>query len=228
MSLTQIIMTMAGTNPTADVSNIHIYYTSTTNTFSNTNEFVVGGTAPAAGNITLNGSQALASGTNYFWIAYDMNSAATVGDNVDALLVAANSVTIGGVTRSPAANNPAGTRTIAACPSYPGASAGNLKFWVKSDVGVTGTSVTSWADQSGAAVTGNLIAQMSTKRPTYTTNAINFQPYIVFNGTSDMMRSTNKFVGTNVFNATDNTILMVKKWTGSGVDFKWETVGSGD
>ena len=227
MSLTQIIMTMAGTNPTVDVSNIHIYYTGTTNTFSNTNEFVVGGTAPAGGNITINGSQALASGTNYFWIAYDMNSAATVGDNVDALLVAANSVTIGGVTRSPAANNPAGTRTIAACPSYPGTSAGNLKFWVKSDAGVTGAAVTSWADQSGAGVTGNLISKMSTKRPTYTANAINYQPYIVFNGTSDFMRSTNKFVGTNIFNVTDNTILMVKQYnTGGGVDFKWESDSS--
>ena len=227
MSLTQIIMTMAGTAPTSDVSNIHIYYTGTTSVFSNTSEFAAGGTAPAAGNITINGSQALASGTNYFWIAYDMNSAATVGNNVDALLVAANSVTIGGVTRSPAANNPAGTRTIAACPSYPGTSAGNLKFWVKSDAGVTGAAVTSWADQSTAAVTGNLISQMSTKRPAFTANAINFQPYIVFNGTSHMMRSANKFVGTNLFNATDNTILMVKKWTGGGVDFKWETVGSG-
>ena len=226
MSLTQILMTMSGTNPTVDVSKVHLYYTGTTNVFSSTSEFVSGGSA-AATNITLTGSQVLTSGTNYFWIAYDINSAGTVGNTVDALLVAANSITVGGVTHSPTANNPAGTRTITACSSYPGTSAGNLKFWVKSDVGVTGAAVTSWADQSTAAVTGNLISQMSTKRPAFTANAINFQPYIVFNGTSHMMRSTNKFVGTNLFNATDNTILMVKKWTGGGVDFKWETVGSG-
>ena len=135
------------TNITNDISRIHIYYTGTSSTFNATNEFLSGGTTAAAGTIVITGSQSLSAGTNYFWIAYDINSAATTGDVVDAQCT---QITVGGVNHTPTTTSPAGTRSIAACSSYPGTSALNLKHWVKSDAGVTGSPVSAWADQSGA------------------------------------------------------------------------------
>jgi hypothetical protein len=207
----------------ADVSFIHIYYTGTTNSFSTTNEFLAGGTAPAGGTNTINGSQALVSGTNYFWIAYDINPAATTSDVVDA---SCTQLTIGS-THVPTTTNPAGTRTINACSSYPGTSALGLKHWVKSDAGVTGSPVSAWADQSGAGVTGNMAQATVANQPSVQSGLINFQDYIRFNGTTSILTSVNTFTGTSIFNVTDNTILMIKNYKSGSVDYKWETNPTG-
>ena len=96
----------SSTNLLADVSTIHIYYTGTTNTFALTNEFVAGGTVPTGATNTINGTQNLVSGTNYFWIAYDMNTIATVGDLIDG---SCTQMTIATINRVPTATNPAGS-----------------------------------------------------------------------------------------------------------------------
>ncbi len=94
--LTQIIFNMASTTSIADVSNINIYYTGTDASYSASNLF--GTAAPAGGNITVNGTQTLSKGTNYFWIAYDITSgAASVGNIVDA---AYTQITVDGVNQA--------------------------------------------------------------------------------------------------------------------------------
>ncbi len=210
----------------ADVSKIHVYYTGTTNTFNTTNEFVSGGTTPAGGTNTLNGSQVLASGTNYFWVAYDVNPAATIGNVIDASVT---QFTVAASNKVPTVTNPAGTRAITACASYPGTKALGLQHWVKSDVGVTGTSsISAWSDQSsGTSITGNLVQATAANQPSLVVNAVNFQPYVRFNGTTDILVSANTFSGTALYNATNNTILMVKNYKSGTVDYKWENATSG-
>jgi len=183
LSLTQLQIVMTGTSPTTDVSKIHIYYTGTSSTFSAINPFDGTGTTPAAGTITINGSQTLSQGTNYFWVAYDMNPAGTTGNTVDARCLAApaTSLVAGGTARTVTANNPAGTRTIAACPLAPGSVPSGLTLWLKPGSGVTtaGVNVTGWADQSpvGTAVTIN-------GSPDFTNPGYNYNPYINFTQSS--------------------------------------------
>ncbi|MEI8205192.1 MAG: BNR-repeat neuraminidase N-terminal domain-containing protein, partial [Bacteroidota bacterium] len=116
LSLTQLSMVATGTNPTADISKIHVYYTGTSSTFAATNAFDGVGTNVTAGNININGSQTLANGINYFWIAYDVSATATSGNTLDARLLASptTSLVVGGVAQTVTANDPAGSRTISA------------------------------------------------------------------------------------------------------------------
>lgn len=230
LSINMTGSTIPGTN-TNDVTRIRIYYTGTSATFQNVNEFFAGGVTPAAGTITVNGSQQLQTGTNYFWIAYDLNPAsATLGNVVDAQCT---SVRIGATSYTPTVTAPAGSRSIVACSSYPGASTANLRCWLRGNTGVTSSAgaVTQWNDQSGAGVTGNFIVQPGTPAqtsPTLVNNAVNFNPYISFNGTTNSLASNNTFAGNSLFGTNNNTIFMVHNLKGGIVYFKWETAGSGD
>lgn len=234
LSLTQLQInmngsTIPGTN-TNDVTKIHVYYTGTSATFAASSEFVAGGTTPAAGTITLNGSQTLASGTNYFWVAYDINStSATIGNVLDAQCT---SIRVNATNYAPSVTNPAGTRSIAACPAYPGSGSPNLKTWLRANTGVTapGNAVTQWNDQSGAGVTGNFVVQPGTPAqtsPTLVSNALNYNPIITFNGTTNSLASNNTFTGNSIFGTNNNTIFLVQNLHGGIVSFKWETIGSG-
>jgi hypothetical protein len=219
LTLTQFQLGAGGSSSAtlADVSLIHIYYTGTTNSFSASSEFVSGGTVPAGGSNTINGSQTLSAGTNYFWIAYDVNPAATTGNVIDA---SCTQITVGSA-RTPTATNPAGTRTIGVCSSYPGTNALGLKQWLKSDAGVSGTPVSTWTDQIGVTI-ANFVGN-GTSRPTVVSTAVNFQDYIRFDGVNDTMKSNTNFTGNTLFGTTDNTILMIKNYKGGTVDYKWET-----
>ena len=158
MSLTQIVMNMTGSTipgtNTNDVSLIHIYYTGNSSTFSAINAFNGAGTSVASGSITINGSQTLTSGTNYFWVAYDLNNAsATIGNVVDAQCA---SMTVGGTLRTPTATNPAGNRSIIACVGSPGGVSSGLSVWYKADNSssiVMGTGVATWNSTAGSAGT---------------------------------------------------------------------------
>lgn len=206
----------------ADVSRIHVYFTGTSATFNTTNEFVSGGTTPAGGANTLTGAQTLSVGINYFWITYDVNPSATTSNVMDASVT---SFTLSATSRTPTVTNPTGSRTINVCSSYPSTKALGLQHWVKSDVGVTGTnSVSAWGDQSsGSSITGNLTQATAANQPSLVVNAVNFQPYIRFDGSNDILTSANTFTGNTMYNATSNTILMVKNLKSGLVDYKWET-----
>ena len=178
--------TIPGTNAN-DVSKIHIYYTGTSPVMSPSNEFVSGGVNPATGTITATGSQSLVSGTNYFWITYDINtSAATIGNLVDAQC---SQVTIGGSPFTPTVTNPAGTRTIAACSVAPGSVKSNLAFWVKANAGTSSSTnavaLSAWNDQSGNG--RNATSAATATSPVYydnSTNNINFNPVVNFDAAS--------------------------------------------
>ncbi|MCA6362001.1 MAG: hypothetical protein IM638_03125 [Bacteroidetes bacterium] len=229
LSINMTGSTIPGTN-TNDVTRIRIYYTGTSATFQNISEFQTGGATPATGTITFNGSQTLQAGTNYFWIAYDLNaSTATIANVIDAQCV---SFRIGTTTYTPAVTAPAGNRAIAACSSYPGASSANLRCWLRANTGVTSSAgaVTQWNDQSGAGVTGNFIVQPGTPAqtsPTLVNNALNNNPYISFNGTTNSLASNNLFTGNSLFSTNNNTVFQVHNLKAGIVYFKWETASSG-
>jgi len=93
-----------------DVSNVHVYYTGTSGVFATTTLF--GSSTDLSNPIT--GNQVLSSGTNYFWVAYDISSTSTIGDVVDAectqIVMDGN-----GGTQIPDITAPAGNREINYC-----------------------------------------------------------------------------------------------------------------
>ncbi|MBN2776083.1 MAG: T9SS type A sorting domain-containing protein [Bacteroidales bacterium] len=93
-----------------DISNLNVWYTGANSQFLATNIF---GTtqAPASPgtDIVFTGSQQLIEGTNYFWLTYDINDAATAGNVVDAIC---NSVIIDGNSNIPVVTSPVGSREI--------------------------------------------------------------------------------------------------------------------
>ncbi len=96
------------TSPSTDITNAKLYYTGTTSTFSAVGQF--GSTvASPNGSFSFTGTQALTSGTNYFWLTYDIPSGATLGNLVDG---ECTSLTINGVSRTPTVTAPTGARTI--------------------------------------------------------------------------------------------------------------------
>lgn len=108
LSATSFSLSTTGTTNTNDISNAKLFYTGTSNTFSTSNQFGSTVNNPS-GTFTINGSQQLQNGTNYFWLTYDIASNATVGNVVDATC---NSITIGGTGRTPTTTSPSGSRTI--------------------------------------------------------------------------------------------------------------------
>lgn len=100
---------MANTN-NADVSAVRIYR-STDATFTSADPLI--GTGNVVGNSVsfTNLSSNLPVGTTYFFLTYDVAAGATVGNTLDAQILA-NSLTIGAATYPASALNPAGTRAI--------------------------------------------------------------------------------------------------------------------
>ena len=228
LSVTQIRPNFAGTSAVSAISLSKIYYTGTSNVFATTTMF--GSAVPTVAPYNINGSQTLSMGVNYFWLVYDLNNTGTIGNTVDGVI---NQFTLSAVTYTPTVTSPAGTRTIAACPAYPGASTANIKCWLKANTGVTtaGPSVTQWNDNSGAGVTGNFIVQPGApaqSSPTLVNNAVNGNPYVSFNGGTNSMASNNAFDGNNMFDPNNNTIFMVHNLKAGIVYAKWETAPVGN
>jgi uncharacterized delta-60 repeat protein len=82
-SLTQFNLNTNGTTNTADITSATVYYTGTNSSFSATSQFGTVTTSPN-GSFTVTGSQQLAHGTNYFWLAYSIPQGATQGNFLDA------------------------------------------------------------------------------------------------------------------------------------------------
>jgi trimeric autotransporter adhesin len=177
LSMTQLKIVMSGTSPTTDVSLIHIYYTGTSGTFSPVGAFDGAGTSAASGTIIINGTQTLSTGTNYFWVAYDLNASGTTGNNVDAKCLNTSTLTVDNSSRTVTANDPSGTRLIADCPVSPGSVPSGLTLWLKAGSGVSasGANVTGWTDQSSAATAVTINGS-----PDKVTSGYNYNPYINF------------------------------------------------
>lgn len=79
----------------------------------------------------------------------------------------------------------------------PGGVSANLKLWLKGNTGVTGSPVSSWADQSGngfSATQGTVAA-----RPAVIANRLNFNPAIQFDGVNDQLVITNGILGSATY-----------------------------
>jgi len=108
LNATSITFNTAGSTNPADIANAKVFYTGTSDVFSTGNQF--GSTiATPSGQMVFTGTQALVTGTNYFWLSYDIASGATISNVVDGQ---AEAVVVGGVNRIPSVTNPAGSRTI--------------------------------------------------------------------------------------------------------------------
>ena len=99
--------TNGSTNASADISKATVYYTGNSSTFAATNQ--MGVKANPNGTFTITGTQALTSGINHFWLAYDLPASATISNHVDA---ECSSVTVDGSAKTPTITAPAGNRTI--------------------------------------------------------------------------------------------------------------------
>ena len=105
------LSTSGSTNPLTDIDNAKVYFTGSNNAFSTTTQFGVTVLNPN-GAYTVSGSANLIEGTNYFWVTYDINAAATLGDNFSGCCTQIiGSGTMG--TRIPSVTCPAGIQTIA-------------------------------------------------------------------------------------------------------------------
>ncbi|MBL0309870.1 MAG: PKD domain-containing protein [Bacteroidetes bacterium] len=104
--------TSGSTNTATDITKAKIYYTGTSSTFSSATQF--GSTFTSfAGNLTATGNVALLSGTNYFWVAYDLNLNATLANVLDAAVTKINITDNSGTNdKTPSVTAPAGSRLI--------------------------------------------------------------------------------------------------------------------
>ncbi len=106
LNLTSLSINTTGTTSLADISNAKIFYTGTSKVFADTSLF---GTATPTGSFTITGSKPLLTDTNYFWLTYDINSTAVIGNFIDAEVT---SLTIGGTPQIPTTTAPVGNRLI--------------------------------------------------------------------------------------------------------------------
>lgn len=230
IDLTQLrVRTEGSTDPLNDVSNIDLYATGTSSTFATT---TLVGSAASAGTTTdidIAGTYTLSTGTNYFWVVFDLSSA-TVSNVIDARC---NRVTVDGSNYVPSTQAPAGTRTVVACQGVPGGVTTGLTVWfdpcadVYSDAGVTpatdGGSVYQWGQQVSGAVTA-LTQTAAGSRPVYNANRINFNPTVTIATTSQFM-TTNNVQFADFAAGGDLSFYSVAEKTGGNVLWSWDDNG---
>lgn len=114
--------TNGSTAPGTDIVNARIYSTGTSNSFITGTQIGSTYTGPSGAFVmNLASPHALANGTNYFWLTYDIESTAGCANVVDA---ECTSLTVDGVARTPTVTAPAGTRALDCITPY--YSQGNL------------------------------------------------------------------------------------------------------
>jgi hypothetical protein len=96
----------------------------------------------------------------------------------------------------------------------PGGVSSNLQLWLKAGVGAgsVGTNSSEWQDQSGK---GNNAMQATTSaQPSVTANQINFNPALVFNGSTDYMDMTTNL---GLTGTADCAVYCVLQQSGGGL-----------
>jgi hypothetical protein len=116
LNITQFDLSTSGTTSSSDISNARIYSTGTSSTFSTSTQYGSTVVSPS-GSFSVTGSQSLTTGTNYFWLTYDVSGSAVPGDLIDG---ACTSMTIGGVSKTPSPTSPTGSRTVVGTDTIPG------------------------------------------------------------------------------------------------------------
>ena len=103
---------LGSTNP-ADITAAKLFYTGKNSSFADTLQ--VGSTVTNPSTFfSIIANQKLQPGTNYFWLAYDISSAAILGNLVDARC---NSIFVVS-KRVPTVTDPPGNRKVGYCPAY--------------------------------------------------------------------------------------------------------------
>jgi hypothetical protein len=110
LSLTKLSVNATGSTLESNITNAKIYYTGNSSTFAATGQFGSTLATPTLANFDVTGTQTLASGTNYFWLTYDIPTTAINGNVIDAQCTG---LTISTVDYIPTVTAPVGTRTIA-------------------------------------------------------------------------------------------------------------------
>jgi hypothetical protein len=120
INVTQIQTNFVGTAGVAAVSNVDIYFTGNSTTFSASNLFGwTNNTAPSLTTYNISGSKTLLPGFNYFFLVYDLNNSGAIGSSIDGII---SQFTAGGIdyntSTSPALTNPnpIGSRSLIICP----------------------------------------------------------------------------------------------------------------
>ena len=114
----------------------------------------------------------------------------------------------------------------------PGGISNDLTLWLDGSNGVNlgvasainGGSIDTWINKKINLGCIDLNQTLAGKMPTYRTNALNFNSIVEFDGINDQLDRS--ILGSDIFNASNNTILFVHKHSGGTVYFKWEQ-GSG-
>jgi hypothetical protein len=172
LSATSFTVNANGSTNIADINAINsadIYYTGTSSTFATTTFF--GQSTPTIANYNITGSQILSPGTNYFWLVYDIQSGATIGDFVDA---ECTSLTVTSA-RIPTITAPAGNRQIAITYCTSTSTGGSSYFNAFSTTGGI-TNITNNASGYSASGYGNFTAMSCSQS---LTNSINFTTTLV-------------------------------------------------
>jgi hypothetical protein len=155
LAATSFTVNANGTTAIADINSTNsakVYYTGTSSTFATTTLF--GQSTPTIADYNITGSQTLSNGTNYFWLVYDIQAGATLGDYVDA---ECTSLTVTSA-RTPTISAPGGNRQIAGY-SYRSRATGNWNDYT--NVWQVSCNGGAWAD----VTTGNSLS------PYYPTSA---------------------------------------------------------
>jgi hypothetical protein len=154
INVTSMDFNTAGSTNPADIANAKVYYTATP-TFATTVQFGTTILNPS-GLMTFTGTQALPLGNAYFWLAYDVNTTAGIGNQLDGTCTA---ITMdGGVgTVAPTITNPAGSRTVYDYNYGGGASFNANYYYANISAGLTGNQqpVYNWIDNSTHTVVGD-------------------------------------------------------------------------
>ena len=83
LHLTSLTISTEGTDNINDIEAVKVYYTGTKNVFES-DELFSGALDPVAGEMTFTGDATLKSGSNYFWLVYDVADNAAVENKLDA------------------------------------------------------------------------------------------------------------------------------------------------
>ena len=118
--------------------------------------------------------------------------------------------------------------------SFPGGISPDLTLWLDGTDGanigtisaINGGSVDNWVNRKTNPGCIDLNQINATKMPIYRTNALNYNPIVEFDGANDQLDRS--VLGSDLFDANNNTIFLVHKHYGGGVYFKWEQGSSGN
>jgi uncharacterized repeat protein (TIGR01451 family) len=164
----------------------------------------------------------------------------TTGNTVTDM--SANTQTINGVVYNYADVSLADGQyfTLAAFVQAPGGVVSGLRFWLKSDLGVTtsGTSVTNWSNQSIAGL--SVTQATAAKQPVFVSNYMNFNPGINFASNQEMALlnanpaifgttspMTAFYLGNSTSVAGSRTVMEMHTGTGDNPTFEWRGTSFG-